>query len=289
MKEMDGKVIVITGGNTGIGKEAAVGLASLGARVIITSRNEERGRAARQEIADRSDNDSVDVMSLDLASFKSIRSFAADVLDRFDHVDVLVNNAGLILRRRAETQDGFEETFGVNHLGHFLLTDLLLERLRASAPARVVVVSSDAHKGARQGLDFDDLQAEHKYRWAKAYSKSKLANIYFARELSRRLDGSGVTVNALHPGFVRSEFGRGGDLGGIYGWGIKYIASPFAISPEKGALTSIYLASSPDVQGVSGGYFYKSKPSTPSVVAQDDEAARRLWDASEKLVASVPA
>ena len=289
MKEMDGKVIVITGGNTGIGKEAAVGLAGLGARVVITSRNEERGREARQEIADRSENDSVEVMSLDLASFKSIRSFAADVLDRFDHVDVLVNNAGLILRRRAETQDGFEETFGVNHLGHFLLTDLLLERLRASAPARVVVVSSDAHKGARRGLDFDDLQAEHTYRWAKAYSKSKLANIYFARELSRRLDGSGVTVNALHPGFVRSEFGRGGDLGGIYGWGIKYIASPFAISPEKGALTSIYLASSPDVQGVSGGYFYKSKPSTPSAVAQDDEAAGRLWDASEKLVASVPA
>jgi NAD(P)-dependent dehydrogenase (short-subunit alcohol dehydrogenase family) len=289
MKEMDGKVIVITGGNTGIGKEAAVGLAGLGARVVITSRNEERGREARQQIADRSENDSVEVMSLDLASFKSIRSFAADVLDRFDHVDVLVNNAGLILRRRAETQDGFEETFGVNHLGHFLLTDLLLERLRASAPARVVVVSSDAHKGARQGLDFDDLQAEHTYRWAKAYSKSKLANIYFARELSRRLDGSGVTVNALHPGFVRSEFGRGGDLGGIYGWGIKYIASPFAISPEKGALTSIYLASSPDVQGVSGGYFYKSKPSTPSAVARDDEAAGRLWDASEKLVASVPA
>jgi NAD(P)-dependent dehydrogenase (short-subunit alcohol dehydrogenase family) len=280
---------VITGGNTGIGKEAAVGLAGLGARVVITSRNEERGRSAQKEIADRSGSDSVEVMSLDLASFTSIRSFAADVLDRFDHVDVLVNNAGLILRRRAETQDGFEETFGVNHLGHFLLTDLLLERLRAGSPARVVVVSSDAHKGARQGLDFDDLQAERKYRWAKAYSKSKLANIYFARELSRRLDGTGITVNALHPGFVRSEFGRGGDLGGIYGWGIKYLASPFAISPEKGARTSIYLASSPEVGGVSGGYFYKCKPIAPSTVAQDDDAASRLWDASEKLVASVPA
>ena len=289
MTDMAGKVVVITGGNTGIGKEAAVGLAGLGAHVVITSRNEERGRSARQEIAERSGNDSVEVMSLDLASFTSIRSFAADVLDRFDHVDVLVNNAGLILHRRAETREGFEETFGVNHLGHFLLTDLLLERLRASAPARVVVVASDAHKGARQGLDFDDLQAERKYKWAKAYSKSKLANIYFARELSRRIDGTGVTVNALHPGFVRSEFGRGGDLGGIYGWGIKYIASPFAISPEKGARTTIYLASSPDVEGVSGGYFYKSKPSTPSTVAQDDDAASRLWDASEKLVASVPA
>ena len=280
MTEMAGKVVVITGGNTGIGKEAAVGLASLGARVVVTSRNEERGRSARQEIAERSGNDSVEVMSLDLASFTSIRSFAADVL---------VNNAGLILHRRAETQEGFEETFGVNHLGHFLLTDLLLERLRASAPARVVVVSSDAHKGARQGLDFDDLQAERKYKWAKAYSKSKLANIYFTRELARRLDRTGVTVNALHPGFVRSEFGRGGDLGGIYGWGIKYVASPFAISPEKGARTTIYLASSPDVESVSGGYFFKSKPSTPSAVAQDDDAASRLWDASEKLVASVPA
>jgi NAD(P)-dependent dehydrogenase (short-subunit alcohol dehydrogenase family) len=289
MTEMAGKVVVITGGNAGIGKEAAVGLAGLGARVVITSRNEERGRSAQKEIADRSGSDSVEVMSLDLASFTSIRSFAADVLDRFDHVDVLVNNAGLILRRRAETRDGFEETFGVNHLGHFLLTDLLLERLRAGAPARVVVVSSDAHKGARQGLDFDDLQGEHKYRWAKAYSKSKLANIYFARELSRRLDGTGITVNALHPGFVRSEFGRGGDLGGIYGWGIKYLASPFAISPEKGARTSIYLASSPEVEGASGGYFYKCKLTAPSTVAQDDDAASRLWDASEKLVASVPA
>ena len=289
MTEIAGKVVMITGGNTGIGKEAAVGLAGLGARVVITSRNEERGRSARQEIAERSGNDSVEVMSLDLASFTSIRSFAADVLDRFDHLDVLVNNAGLILYRRAETQEGFEETFGVNHLGPFLLTDLLLERLRASAPARVVVVSSTAHKSARQGLDFDDLQAEHKYRWAKAYGKSKLANIYFARELAHRLDGTGVTVNALHPGFVRSEFGRGGDLGGIYGWGIKYIASPFAISPAKGARTTIYLASSPDVEGVSGGYFYKSKPSTPSTVAQDDDAASRLWEASEKLVASIPA
>jgi NAD(P)-dependent dehydrogenase (short-subunit alcohol dehydrogenase family) len=152
-----------------------------------------------------------------------------------------------------------------------------------------VVVSSGAHKGARRGLDFDDLQSERKYKWMDAYNKSKLANIYFARELARRLDGTGVTVNALHPGFVRSEFGRGGDLGGIYGWGIKYLASPFAISPEKGARTTVYLASSPDVADVSGGYFYKCKPSAPSRVAQDDDAARRLWDASEKLVASVPA
>jgi NAD(P)-dependent dehydrogenase (short-subunit alcohol dehydrogenase family) len=151
-----------------------------------------------------------------------------------------------------------------------------------------VVVSSNAHKGARRGLDFDNLQSERKYRWIDAYNKSKLANIYFARELSRRLEGTGVTVNALHPGFVRSDFGRGGDLGGIYGWGIKYVASPFAISPEKGARTTVYLASSPEAEGVTGGYFYKSKPA-PSAAAQDDDAARRLWDICEQLVASVPA
>jgi NAD(P)-dependent dehydrogenase (short-subunit alcohol dehydrogenase family) len=288
MGDMTGKNVVITGGNTGIGKEAAVGLASHGARVVITSRNEERGRAARDEIAERTGSADVEVMSLDLASFQSIRSFAAGVQDRFDRLDVLVNNAGLILLRRRETEDGFEETFGVNHLGHFLLTDLLLERLRGSAPSRVVVVSSGAHKGARRGLDFDDLQAEHKYKWMDAYSKSKLANIYFARELARRTENAGVTVNALHPGFVRSDFGRGGDLGGVYGWGIKYLASPFAISPEKGARTTTYLASSPEVDDVSGGYFYKCRPAVPSAAAQDDDAARHLWDVSEKLVASVP-
>ena len=289
MADLSGKNIVITGGNTGIGKEAAVGLAGLGACVVITSRNAERGRAARNEIAQRSGNGEVDVMSLDLASFRSIRSFAADVLDRFDRLEVLVNNAGLIHRRRTETEEGFETTFGVNHLGHFLLTELLLDRLRASSPARVVVVASDAHKGARRGLDFDDLQSTRRYRWGNAYSKSKLANIYFARELARRLDGSGVTANSLHPGFVRSDFGRGGDLGPVYGWGIKYLAGPFAISPEKGARTTIYLSSSPEVDGVTGGYFHKCKPATPSAVARDDAAARRLWDASEQLVASVPA
>jgi NAD(P)-dependent dehydrogenase (short-subunit alcohol dehydrogenase family) len=287
MGELARKVIVITGGNSGIGKEAAVGLASLEGRVVITSRNEERGRSALQEIRHRSGNDTVDVMALDLASFRSIRSFATDVLDRFDRVDVLVNNAGVMLGRRAETEDGFEETIGVNHLGHFLLTDLLLERLRASAPARVVVVASHAHKFVRRGLDFDDLQAERKYQWMNAYSKSKLANIYFTRELTRRLDGTGVTVNALHPGFVRTQLGRDGDLGGLYGLG-SYVASPFAISSAKGARTTIYLASSPEAEGVSGGYFYKRKPAKPSAVAQDDAAARRLWEVSEKLVASVP-
>src|SRR5262249_47472085 len=229
---------------------AGVGWGGRGPRVTLTPRSGERGRTAGDEIVKRSGNDEVEVMPLDLARFRSIRSFATAVLDRFDRLDVLVDNAGLIHRRRTETEEGFETTFGVNHLGHFLLTDLLLDRLRASAPARVVVVASDAHKGARHGLDFDDLQSTGRYRWGNAYSKSKLANIYFARELARRLDGSGVTANSLHPGFVRSDFGRGGDLGPVYGFGIRYIAGPFAISPEKGARTTIHLASSPEVEGV---------------------------------------
>ena len=283
---MQGKVVVITGGNAGIGKETAVGLAEAGARVVITSRDDERGRAAQTDVRERSGSADVDVMKLDLASFASIRAFAAGFLDRYDRLDVLLDNAGLIHRRRAETEEGFELTFGVNHIGHFLLTDLLLDRLKQSAPSRVVVVSSDAHKGARKGLDFDDLQSERRYRWMDAYSKSKLANIYFARELARRLDGTGVTSNSLHPGFVRSEFGRGGDLGTLYGWGIRYLAGPFAISPAKGARTSVYLASSPEVAGVSGEFFFKCKPGSLSAAAQDDDAARRLWDVTEELVAA---
>jgi NAD(P)-dependent dehydrogenase (short-subunit alcohol dehydrogenase family) len=174
----------------------------------------------------------------------------------------------------------------VNHLGHFLLTNLLLDRLRASAPARVVVVASDAHESAKRGLDFGDLQSERDYRWARVYGKSKLANIYFARELARRLEGSGVTSNSLHPGFVRSEFGQGGDLGTLYGFGLKYFAAPFAISQEAGARTSIYMASAPELNGATGGYYVKCELATPSTIAQDDDAARRLWEASEHLVES---
>jgi NAD(P)-dependent dehydrogenase (short-subunit alcohol dehydrogenase family) len=237
-----------------------------------------------EDIRRRSDSSTVEVLPLDLASFASIRSCATELLDRVDSIDVLLNNAGLILRRRTLTAEGFEATFGVNHLGHFLLTDLLLERLRASAPARVVVVASHGHKTARRGLDFDDLQSERRYQWGDVYAKSKLANIYFTRELARRLAGTGVTCNSLHPGFVRSEFGQGGDLGSLYGFGLRYLAAPFAIGQEQGARTSIHVASAPELDGATGGYYAKCALSTPSAVAQDDDAARRLWDASEQLV-----
>lgn len=280
---LDGKVILITGGNAGVGTETAVGLAARGAHVVITSRNPKRGADAVADIRARSGNDAVEVVPLDLASIPSIRDCARDFLARSDRLDVLIDNAGLVMGQRTETQDGFETTFGVNHLGHFLLTNLLLDRLRASAPSRIVVVSSHAHKQARRGLNFDDLQSEHGYKAFDAYSKSKLANIYFARELARRLEGSNVTANSLHPGFVASRFGRDGDLGALINYGMV-LSRPFAINSTKGARTSIWLASEPEGASTSGGYFFKCAPSTATAIAQDDEAARRLWAASEELV-----
>jgi NAD(P)-dependent dehydrogenase (short-subunit alcohol dehydrogenase family) len=282
---MDGTTVVITGANAGVGKATAVGLARAGATVIMTARDRARGVAALNDVREQSGSDAVELMSLDLASFASIRTFADELQSRHDRLDVLVNNAGLVSRTRTETEDGFETTFGVNHLGHFLLTSLLLGPLRAGAPSRIVVVASHAHKQARRGLDFTDLQSERKYSPMAAYARSKLANIYFARELARRLDGSGVTANSLHPGFVGSRFGRDGD-GGRFGDVVMALARPLAISPEKGARTSIWLASAPSLAGVTGDYFYKCKPSTPSAVARDDEAARRLWAVSEELVAT---
>jgi NAD(P)-dependent dehydrogenase (short-subunit alcohol dehydrogenase family) len=281
--EMSGKLVLITGGNAGIGKETAIGLASKGAHVVFTSRNAARGNDALAEIEQRSGNDAVDVMTLDLASLASVREFAAAFLDRYDRLDVLIDNAGLVLGSRSVTEDGYETTFQVNHLGHFLLTGLLRDRLVASAPSRVVVVSSDAHKSARHGLDFDDLQSERKYKSFGVYGKTKLANILFARELARRLEGTGVTVNSVHPGFVASRFGRDGDTGTL-GKLFMPITRPFALNAQQGAQTSIYLASDPAVEGITGAYWVKCAPVSPSDAAQDDDAARKLWDVSEQLV-----
>ncbi len=279
--------VLVTGGNAGIGAETALGLARQGAAVAITARDPAKGEAAAARIRDAVPGAAVDVVDLDLASFGSIRRCAAEVHRRFDRLDVLVNNAGVVLLRRTVTADGFEATFGVNHLGHFLLTGLLLDRLRASAPARVVVVASDAHRSARHGLDFGDLQSERSYRAFAVYGASKLANVYFARELARRLDGTGVTVNSLHPGFVGTRLARDGD-GGLVGDVAMALLRPFALSPAKGARTSIYAASSPDLDGVTGQYLARGRVSAPAPIALDDRAARRLWDVSEALVASVP-
>lgn len=278
---MEGKTALVTGGNSGIGKEIATELAERGADVVVASRNAEKGEAAAAELRARIGRDAVEFMPLDLASFASVRGFAKRFLDERDAAHVLVNNAGLILSRREETEDGHEATFQINHLGPFLLTNLLLGRIVDSAPARIVNVSSGAHKGSR-GLDFDDLDRERRrYRGMAAYNDSKLCNVYFTRELARRLDGCDVTVNAFHPGFVRTNFGFEGDTF-LLSLGIR-IGSLFARSPARGARTGVHLAVSPGVEGVSGEYFFDERPARISRVARGDESAQRLWEVSERL------
>lgn len=281
---MQGRTVVVTGGNSGIGLETAEALAGMGARVIVTARNADKGRAAVAGIVRRlGGHAQVQLVVFDLADLSSVRRGADEVLEQAPRLDVLVNNAGVVLSERQVTVDGFEATFATNHLGPFLLTNLLLDRLRESAPSRIVTVASTAHNTARKGIPFDDLQSTKRYRGMRVYGESKLANILFTLELARRLAGTGVTANALHPGTVRTGYGGDGDARGFLAFGLK-ISRPFFISPAKGARTSIYLASSPAVEGVSGEYFNKCKPAKPRRWAQDAEAAQRLWQVSEELV-----
>jgi len=285
--DMDGKVVVVTGANSGIGLETATVLASMGAPVVMTSRDRVKGEAALSEVRERSGNDDTELGDLDLASFASIRSFAAWLLDRHDRLDVLVCNAGLILDTRQETDEGFEMMFGVNHLGHFLLFDLLRQRLVASAPSRVVVVSSVAHRFAIGGLDRSDLNAVASFDGFSRYSQSKLANLLFASEAARRLEGTGVTVNALHPGLIRSGFARDGDTSALAL--LSRLFGPVALrSPKAGARTTITLASSdePRVAGASGRYFSHGRAQLASHRGRDPDAARWLWEESERLVAA---
>ena len=291
--------MVVTGGNTGIGLETAVGLAAYGARVVITARDPERGARALATVRERTGSDRVDVLPLDLASFGSIRTFADTLLRRYDRLDVLVNNAGLAPDgRRWETAEGFEAAFGVNHLGHVLLTQLLLDRLKTDAPSRIVVVSSDAYRVAQRGICFDDLQHQGEFHSLGVYAESKLANIYFTLVLAERLAGTGVTVNALNPGHVATELGRtrpedvaravvtaprSDRVDAVLG------PLPEPMSPADGARTSVYLATSPEVDGVSGSYFSRRRVVPLTEVAADRVAARRLWDESERLIAQHPA
>ena len=278
MTALEGQVAVITGGNSGIGKETAVELAHMGAHVIIAARNPTKAAAAIEDIKQRVPDGMVAHLPLDLASFASVRAFADAFNARFDQIDVLVNNAGGSLAKRTVTEDGHETQFQVNHLGHYLLTRLLMDQLTAAPAARVINVSSMAHTFARTGLDFDDLDWEtRKYRGFLVYCATKLANVLFTREVARE-----ITVNAVHPGFVRSNFAREGDMGALIGLGMV-LARPFAINPSKGAHTSVYLASSADVAAITGQYFYKCKVVKPSNAALDDEAAARLWDVSAEM------
>jgi NAD(P)-dependent dehydrogenase (short-subunit alcohol dehydrogenase family) len=287
---MSGKTVVITGATSGIGRATAVALSKMGAKVFITARDSGRGLLAAETIGRvvarvaRRVAIPVELVVFDLGSIASVRKGAADLLERAGRIDVLVNNAGVVLSDRKDTADGLEQTFEVNHLGPFLLTKLLSDRLVESSPSRVVNVASTAHKSARHGLDFDDLQSRQGYRAMKVYSLSKLANMYFTTELARRLDSTGVTANCLHPGTVATGYGRDGDTRGLFALGLR-IASPFFMSPEKGALTSVYLASSPEVEGVTGKYFIKCREKKPSKAAEDSEAAKRLWQVSEDLIA----
>ncbi len=281
---MHGKTVVITGANTGIGLEAAREMARRGARVIMTARSEAKGRAAVASVKDSTGSETVELVVFDLASLESVRAGAADIQRRTDRIDVLVNNAGLVLSERTLTKDGYEATFGVNHLGPFALTKALLPLVTASGPARIVNVASRAHKRVR-GIWFDDLMVERRfYVGFQVYSHSKLANMLFTRELVRRLEGTRVTANAVHPGVVATGFGGDGDVRGLFALGIK-LARVFMISPEEGAKSTIHCAASPAMEGVTGRYVAEMVDTAPSRAARDDAAAKRLWDVSEALVA----
>jgi len=275
---MQGRVVVITGATSGIGQVAAERLAGMGARMVLVARDKARGEATLVRLRERAPGAAHSIHYADLSRLAEMKRVAAEIAAAEPRIDVLINNAGALFGSRHVTEDGLELTFALNHMAYFVLTHGLRDRLLASAPARVVNTASNAHRRAR--LDFDDLQSAHGYSGFKAYGRSKLANILFTRELARRLAGAGVTANCLHPGFVATRFGD--QTGGLLSSVVR-AAKIFAISSEEGAETLVYLASAPEVANVSGAYFYKCRPATPTKEAQDDAAAQRLWSETAKL------
>lgn len=280
---MEEKVVLITGANAGIGKATALALAKLGATVVMTARNKEKGLLAQREVQEKSGNSNVDLLISDFSVLEQVRSLATNFLAKYDRLDVLINNAGLILSERKETIDGNEVTIQVNHLAPFLLTSLLMDVLRVSPGARVINVSSDAHRAANTiGKNIDELNFAKGYSAFGAYSQSKLANVLFSRELAKRLEPEGIMVNSLHPGVVRTRFGIDGDISGIFRFALMLLR-PFMSTPKTGAKTSVFLASSPKVEGVTGKYFARSKPVDPSEAASSDSLATSLWELSNTL------
>jgi NAD(P)-dependent dehydrogenase (short-subunit alcohol dehydrogenase family) len=275
MNKFSESVYLVTGATSGIGEATARGLARLGARVIVHGRNREKCAAAVRAIASDTGNDRIEWVSADFTSLGEVRALANDLNARLPRLDVLVNNAGGSARKRTLTREGFEQNFGVNHLAPFLLTNLLIDKLKASAPSRIVNVSSMMHRMA--SINFDDLQSERRFGGMRTYGQSKLANILFTRSLARRLAGSRVTANALHPGAVNTA------LSGTNSGPLAWVAGYLMLSPEQGARTSLYLSTAPEVADVSGQYFIKCKPAVPSREAQDDRVAERLWQVSAQL------
>lgn len=275
---MDGRVCVLTGATNGIGRAAALELARRGARLVLVARNAERAEATRAHVRDGCGSDAVDVVLADLASLADVRRAADAILARCPRIDVLMNNAGVLMMRRKLTVDGFETTFAVNHLAYFALTSLLEERLRASAPSRVVSTASEAHRF--RGFDWDNLQGEKQFRPWTAYGISKLCNILWNRELARRLEGSGVTANCWHPGGVATGLGTQRTW---YGTALAKLIAPWLRTPDQGADTGAFLACAPEGAEVTGGYFKNRREARPSSLARDDEAARRLWRLSAEL------
>jgi NAD(P)-dependent dehydrogenase (short-subunit alcohol dehydrogenase family) len=275
---MEGKVVLITGGTSGIGRAAATALAAMGAEVAVTGRSRQRGEAAVEEIRDTSGNERVSLMLADLAVQTEVRGLAEEFRERYDRLDVLVNNAGIIQSKRTETPDGLELTLAVNHLAPFLLTNLLLDLLKESAPSRIITVSSEARRGAQ--IDFEDLQSERRYRAFKVYGMTKLANILFTYELAERLEGTGVVANCLHPGGVNTNFGTNNRS---FGTLLFRAFKPFMRTPEQGADTIVYLAISPEAGKMTGRYLTDRKVVASFNEPHDEATQKRLWEVSETL------
>jgi NAD(P)-dependent dehydrogenase (short-subunit alcohol dehydrogenase family) len=275
---MEGSIVLITGATSGIGKATAIGVARMGARVAIVARNEKRGRQARLDIVKRSGNADVDFLAADLSTREAIRSLAEEFRNRYQRLDVLINNAAVVTGTRRLTPDGFETQFFVNHVAYFMLTCLLIDLLRANAPSRIVNMSSTAHSSGF--IDFDDLQMARRYTGWQAYANTKLANVMFTYELARRLEGTGVTANCVHPGVIHTGLLRHYSrvLNVLF-----HALRAFFKKPEEGALTPIYVATSPEVEGVTGKYFRRGQPMGTTEESNDPAAQRRLWEMSEEM------
>jgi NAD(P)-dependent dehydrogenase (short-subunit alcohol dehydrogenase family) len=277
------KVVVITGATSGVGRAAAIELARQGATLLLVARHRGRAEDAEREIRKFSGSIAVSTFFADLSSMPEIRRVAGEILDHTPRIDVLLNNAGVVQRSRVMTVDGFETTFATNHLAYYLLTRLLLGRLQQSQPARIVNVASEAHRWC--SLDFDDLQNERRYRTLATYGKSKLANLMFTYELARRLENSGLTVNALHPGWVATHLGLDD---GLLSRVVSAVSNICARTPERGADTAVWLASSPEVRGMTGKYFLDRHEIQSNAASRDHEAQRRLWEMSAQMVGLKP-